>query len=367
MNYQEMRRVIQILKQGGASVEEANDILEPIVRNNGVMTWDQARVHLETAFVESAEESLSQRINDYIMTWRDVAISDMDRELRISSDGQKNARRQVIYRLVQSKVIKPIKGRSRCFRVVESERQKVEWKKADPTNTLPLQLPFGLHKHIETFPGNIGVIAGEKGSGKTALANSFIKLNMNSPELREKGLLPINHITSEGSEEEIHRRLMYHEGLTLDDWTQEMQRRGTNFSEAIDRDKINVIDYLEVEEGAYHKIAHEMRLIDEAVGRGFALVLLQKDPVKMYGEGGSKSIQKARFYITLSCGYPNNLLEVMDAKNWIPEYIAEDGSRTAMPNPNHLKIWFKLARGTQFIKVRHKWRHQQIAEKGGNE
>lgn len=362
MNYQEIRRAIQIMKQGGASREEAEGILEPIVQNSdGVMTWDQARVHLETAYVESDEANLSKRINDYIQTWREFSVTDMDKELRIFSDGQKNSRRQTIFRLTQAKIIKPVKGRSKYFQVVESERQKIDWKKADPTNTLPLYLPFGLHKHIEFFPGNIGIISGEKGAGKTAFANAFIKLNMNRPELREMGLLPINHISSEGSDEELHRRFMYHEGMTVDDWTQEVQRRGTNFSEAIDRGRINVIDYLEVEGGEYFKIAHEMRLIDEALGgKGFALINLQKDPVKEYGEGGAKSIQKSRFYITLSCGYPNNTLLVKDAKNWISEKVEADGTRTAMPNPNGLKIWFKLIRGTQFVKVRHEWRHQRI-------
>ena len=304
-----VKRYIKALKIGGYSENEAKGLVELLIQNNGYqMDLMQALLQIETIYHLGRERNLSQEVNDFVVGtkgwWNTRAL---DTELHIANKDDKTNRRVILHRLVESRILERHPKKNGEYRRPDVDSESIDWKNADPRNVMDIKYPFELHRYVKTFPKTIAVVAGEKSEGKTAFADDFIRLNQNNPDLPQ----PIYLFSSEGVEEEMHERFLNF-GVPINDWTFEAKRRTTDFADAIVKDHINVIDYLEIRGGEYYLVRDEIAKIYDNLGRGFCLVCIQKSPGKELGLGGAGTMERCRLYVTLQ----KRTLTIMDAKNY---------------------------------------------------
>ncbi len=353
MDYKEMKHLVWAQRQGGLALEQAKAVIEAVVKNDGVMLPDMALRIVDEVYKLDKRKSMPDRIDEYFdVTKGYFFVTDVYKVLHAVTEQDQTAIRVDLHRRYKKGLLERHKTKAGCYRIPDSESMTIDWKKADSKNLLNIALPFGLDKHIKLFPKNLGVVAGTKSAGKTAFANEFIKLNQCNPEIPQ----PIWLWSSEGSPEEIKSRFELHKDMGLDDWKFECEFRTFNFADVIKPDHINVVDFLRVSEGEYFKVGEEISLIADKLGRGFCLVMIQKDLHKELGLGAGRTLDAARFYFTLNTVYPSNVLTVIDAKNWRSEIENPDGKIVGLNNPNGLKVFYKLVEGTKFIKVKEEWR-----------
>jgi hypothetical protein len=191
------------------------------------------------------------------------------------------------------------------------------------TKTVPLCLPFGLHKLVEIMPGNIILVAGSPNAGKTAFLLNIIRYNMSK--------FKIHYFNSEMGSGELKKRLSKFDDILLKNWKFTAYERGGQFQDVIKsgEGKINIIDFLEIYENFY-EISKPLAEIHKKLKDAIAIVALQKNPGCDTGLGGYRTLEKPRLALSIDSG----VLKIVKAKNW----------RTA-ENPNGQQIRFKLVNG----------------------
>jgi hypothetical protein len=108
---------------------------------------------------------------------------------------------------------------------------------------------------------------------------------------------------------------------------------------------LNIVDYLdEGSEAEAYRMPTRLREIADKLRTGIAVVSIQKDPKKIYGLGGSGTLNRSRLYMTIT---GENVLTIVKGKIWQSETM----------NPNGLSCRFTLAAGCVF-KKNGDWRRQ---------
>ena len=255
--------------------------------------------------------------------WFDIKA--LDSELDIGSKQGKSARRVILHRLCAERIIQKHPIRNGVYRLIEDTAPLIEWEEADVGNVVDVKFPFGLEKLVKIYPKNIIVIAGSFNAGKTAFCLNFIQLNMDK--------FPIVYYSSEMGAEEMKVRLSR---FSIDNWKFEARERSSNFTDVIQPDKINIIDYLEITDNFY-MVGAELMGIFNRLKKGIAIVALQKKRGAEMGRGSDFSAEKPRLYLTMD----NSELKIVKAKNW-----AIEGK-----NPNGRKFTFQLVKGCQFLNI----------------
>lgn len=261
--------------------------------------------------------------------WFDYA--DLDRELGVGSASGKTARRVICDRFVKAGLLRRHPNRKGTFRLVIDDASVIDWQNADTSNIVDILWPFDLQNLVTIYPKNVIVIAGSFNSGKTAFCLNVIELNQHREKI--KNLLPIQYFNSEMGAEEMKLRLGKFGPV---EWNFIARERSSNFSDVIKPDKLNIIDYLEVGDNFY-LVGEELSEIFNRLGKGIAIVALQKKRGAEMGRGAEFSVEKARLYLSMD----NNLLRIVKAKNW-----ATEGD-----NPNGKKFRFKLSQGCRFSNI----------------
>jgi len=265
---------------------------------------------------------------------------DLDRELDIGPEAKvQSNKRMILSRLVAEHIIKRHLTKNGVYKRVKSDIKRLDWRNADPGNTLDLLWPFKLEEYVEIYPKNIIVVAGEKSAGKTAYCLNFIKLNQHRVEISQ--LLPIEYVTSELGAEELHKRLS---NFNHTEWVFNAQECNRDFADIVVPDKINIIDYMPLSD-SFYLVGAYIDEIWERLTTGIAIVVLQKDSKAELGRGGMFSIEKSRLYITLSNKPDGHKLEIMEGKNWASE-----------TNPRGLKWNYHLVSGCKFMDIKQEWR-----------
>lgn len=259
---------------------------------------------------------------------RHFNLNTLDSEVGIYDQGDKNNRWHIIRRLQTEKLVDRYRG---SYRVVADGSVPLNWRQADASCIKTLKFPFQLEKYVRILPKNIIVVAGSKDAGKTALLLNFIRLNMNMHK--------IFYYSSEMGELELKNRLVKfeQEGLCkLDDWKFEARERAFDFQDVVGKnpDDIHIIDFLEVHED-FWQVGGLIFQIWDKLKTGVAIIALQKNPGVEFGLGGSRSIEKARLYLSIDTGK----LTIKSGKNWAQEGL----------NPTNKSWGFKLVGGCKFI------------------
>jgi hypothetical protein len=235
---------------------------------------------------------------------------------------------EILRRLCDEGIIERAGDRRGCFRRVERECDAIDFLNAPDGPGLSIKWPFGLENLVETYEQTVSVIAGSKDAGKTAFLLNFVRNNMNN--------FPIVYFSSEMGAKQFSVRLKKF-GHPLSSWNFRPKGRSRDFADVIEPDSINIIDYLEISDKFYN-IGGMIREIYDKLGKGIAIIAIQKDKDAKVGRGGDFSKEKARLYLTLEAGFPYNEMEIRVGKNWAGEC-----------NPAGMKYQFKLVQGARII------------------
>ena len=207
-----------------------------------------------------------------------------------------------------------------------------------------LHFPFGLEQYVRMTEGGLMVISGGKDAGKTAVCLNIAYLNMSD--------WIVYYFDSESGATLLKERLLEIDPNLPNPLPFAVKHCARNFSDAIVPDALNIIDYLDLG-SQFQTVGDEMLSIVEALGKGVAIVALQKPPpsrtkdgkliVRDLGYGGLASIHRAQIALSLDKGK----LKLFAAKS------------RANPKINPInKTWtFKLVeKGTRFVDIKENWK-----------
>ncbi len=323
--------VANSLIRGGMSGENAFKVLNIIAKNcNPPFPEKEVPEKVRSAIdrVERKKRNLTQEIREWIETSSGTfAGHELDIELQSGTKRDKETRRKALLRLLDEGLIERVGERQGYYRRVENQVEEIDWRSAS-TEALDILWPFQIEKMVKLHPGSLVVIAGEVEAGKTSVMLNLVKMNMNRD-------YEIYYASSEFGGEELKERLSGFEDMTLDDWNFHFFNRADEFQDVIKPDAINIIDYLEISDNFY-QVGGKLKAIHDKLGKGIAVVALQKDPKAAQGRGGSFSLEKPRLYLNIMDNYPaGQLVQIRKAKNWV------DKSR----NPNRMERGFKIYAG----------------------
>jgi len=280
--------------------------------------------------------SLSEEIRKWVVEsngkWWNV--DELDNQFGIREVTKKNNRRQILHRMRSDGFIEQHQGCNKRDRYRVRQLDILDFNRSGRGNVMDIRWPLGIERHVNLYAGNIAVVAGSPNSGKTALMLNLIHLNQDR--------FPIYYFCSEMGDNELSDRLGYfeQEGTNLDDWTFTAVTRSSDFSDVIVPDALNIIDFMELTQDIY-LVNEYLKAITHAIGRGVAIIALQKKIGADLGRGQEFSLEKPRLYLSMD----NNKMRIIKGKNW-----ARKGY-----NPNGLFINYSIIDGYKFVATPDGW------------
>jgi hypothetical protein len=302
--------------------------------NNGhrtVQEYIDEAIEQLTALKNGSCKNKERNLTVEIKAWIDVITGvfhtrEIDGELQLKTKQEKNNRRKIIQRLVDSNYLKSSGNKSGYYCKVESDLEKIDFMSADPNSIYPIKFPFDLQNYVNLYPKNIVVVAGSSNAGKTALLLNTAAYN--------KKRHPVHYFSSEMGPEELRLRLSNFD-VPLDFWEGiNFWNRSFNFSDVIQPNALNIIDYLEITND-FFAVGGEIKAIFDKLDKGIAIIAIQKKGGVELGRGAEFTLEKARLYLSIDSGK----LKIVKGKNW-----AQPGV-----NPNGKIFNFKLVGGCKFV------------------
>lgn len=285
-------------------------------------------------------DNLSLKIKQFIELsdgW--FSSRDLDYELNIDSDSEKNLRRFVIKSLIdqgrlESGGTKGGKGRFGLYRLLGEISKEIDWQAANTKNLVKLKWPFQLENFVKIYPKSIVILAGEKNAGKTAFLYGLVLMNMEN--------FVIDLYNSETGPEQMKQR--------FDNFNQEIPNpapwrtleRYDNYADVIHPNHISIIDYLDLNSEVY-LVGDEIDKIFRKLDKGVAIIALQKPAGRDLAYGAGFTIKRAVLYLSMYA-YPHQL-KIVSAKN----------PANAKTNPNNKRWQFILKDGAIFDKIQEVW------------
>lgn len=326
--------VANCLVKGGANHDHIQQVIEILASNcKPPIPKNEAWEKIQSAFNrdERKYKNISNEVREFVMTTSGHFLTtDCHIGLQMTTRREKKTVIMALLRLVEDGIIERYGNRNGCFRLIDTECDKIDWKNA-PTDSFDIALPLNLNELVRIMPKNIIVIAGSPDAGKTAFMLNVVLQNI------EKHKDNIFYFSSEMVGSELHARL---KGFELDEAVWEgchFYERSANFNDIIRPDAINIIDYFELEDGFY-TIGGRLREIHNKLKRGICFVALQKDPNAEWGRGKTFGLEKPRLYLTIDKEYPGQIIKIKKAKIWAHQV-----------NPNGLQKHFKIVNGCKLI------------------
>jgi hypothetical protein len=212
--------------------------------------------------------------------------------------------RQVLYVERKEGRIKSEGDRAGCYRKVQSNFNVVDLASLEEEPSLDVLLPLGLDRFVSIYPRDLIIYAGVSNVGKSIFALETVRLNM----LR----FPCYFFSTEMSAQACRKRISAHRDTPLQNWKINFVDSFASYTDIIQPDALNFIDYVEAPEGEFFKIPSILSGIHNRLRKGVAIVTLQKNPGLSHGVGGFQTQAKAAIFITLE----NNIATVQKAKNW---------------------------------------------------
>ncbi|KKM66331.1 hypothetical protein LCGC14_1482260 [marine sediment metagenome] len=298
----------------------------------------------ESSEIKEKAESILKRINEQnrnvsflVREWVSATsghflATECYTGLQLATREEKRAGNAELYRLCQEGKIERYGDKKAMYRTITQFVDFEDFKNVDDT-PLDIRLPFGFEKYVEIYPGDLISFNGVRNSGKTAIALEFIRLNMR----RHKVFYFSREIKKRG----LRRRLAKHDNIPVNDWDFKFASNIANFTDILQPDAINIIDYIEVMEGEYFKIPSILADIHQhLVGDAIAVVMLQKRTEKKWGVGGEGVEEKPVLVFNIDPNFPEGaIITANKVKNKIHDDYDVEGYR----------MKFKLRGGINFI------------------
>lgn len=317
--------VIEILRIWNTRNNPPSDEKMLIKRVRGI---DKAEIKK----LAEGERKLTEEIREWVLTTSgNFMTTDLFRELDLTTRDNKKKAVVALLRMEKEGVLAKCGKKRGCYRTIEKESPLIDYLSADISHVYDIKWPFELEKFVNIYPHNVIVVAGASNAGKTAFMLNTVRLNMD----RHK----IEYFSSEMAGEEIKLRLTKFEelyGISLRSWKFHPRERMANFADAIVPDALNIIDYLEVTKDFY-EVGGDIKDIHDRLGKGIAIIAIQKKSGSDTGRGGEFTLEKPRLYISMDAG----TLKIVKGKNWASPEV----------NPNGLFWTFKLVGGAKFIET----------------
>ena len=332
--------VANCLAKGGMLDTNVLQVLNILAKNCvPPFSEEETRLKVESAMQRNERRtgSLSSQIQEWIESQiGNFSVTQGHSELHLVTKEEKNNFKTTIYRLKKSGTIEPTGGRAGIYRKIDNSFEPLTEFTKEDLSPIDIKLPLKLHNFVKIFQANIIIIAGQKSCGKTGFALSFADMNFGSN-------LPIRYISSEFTGGELHERLSLMD-VDPNKWILrvEFNRFRGEPQDAIMPNGINIVDFLEVKEGDFYKVGHQIDKIYEKLEKGIAMIFLQVSQGQELGRGGSMTLDKSRLYISLTREETSNGIKnyakVIDCKNL----------KDATNDPNGRSCQYNLGSGHYF-------------------
>ena len=232
-------------------------------------------------------------VRDFVSSqgFRYWEVRTLDYELGVFTPEEKRYRWRLLdYLENEKKEIEKHPTDGKKYRQI-SQNDVINYKAIALSKPLDLWLPFDIHKHFNTYPGNLLTFAGVTDSGKTALAVNIIRNNDDK--------WAIDYWTNEVSAEELNERLQNIEpSKYIGDWNFAARVIQPGYLQKIRPDILSIFDYIDVGD-PFYRISEEQQAIHDAIGKGIAVIFLQKNEARMLARGKGFSAQLPRLYISM--------------------------------------------------------------------
>jgi hypothetical protein len=301
----------------------------------------------EKTYGEGLFAKVSALIDEYLDLHRGDTFNDdkLFRDLEITSrDARKEAQKKLSY-LVKEQVLKKDKN---AYIYINRDITYIPWynckedyiKLVLPSSHHPDDLTyFGFEDVAKFSPGSLIVIAGVSNAGKSTLCRNILWDNMHT--------MKSVYFSSETTGPAFKR---YAQVMNWQDPFKdgkpvfELVERYRDYEDVIRNGWLNLIDWLDIEDGEFFKIGNTLSMIKEKNPLGITVVAIQKDANKELGRGASFSKEKASLYMTLDYDKDHELyrLTIEKCKEWVGAF-----------DPNHKTYGFQITEaGTQFSNIR---------------
>ncbi len=317
-----------LLRLGVTLVERARDDARDL---REVLGEHESGLEEARSGLDSRNRGLTGQIREWVAQQSGCfLVSECYREIDLVTKSNRNACRVILGRLIEEGVIERSGDRRGSYRRVLSDCPPVDFRSVR-TEPLDLRFPLGEHELVNIHPGNIIVAAGTSNAGKTAWLIEFARLNM--------GRYPVRYFSSEMGAEEFSTRLRRHRSLSLKDWKLNFHERSGEFQDVIRPDEINIIDFLELYTDFY-LVGERITRIFNKLGKGVAVIALQKNKGRDTGLGGERSLEKARLYLSI---------EQVSRDKSRATIVKAKSPRLPGVNPNRLARRFSIENGAQIL------------------
>ena len=330
------------LLKSGNTEEYVKQVLRAIVMSWGETDekWISDKVKSSLKRQDRSYSELKRQIEGWVyLQIGYYSITECLQDLQILTKEGKDAA-YVIFNRMLGTVIEKYGEKRGIYRTINKEVRKTKFIK-DKIVDFPIILPFDLNTYCKLYPKSIMVVAGSKGSGKTALA---LKIALDN-----QARLPVVYLHSEGGDEEFSDR-MQNNGIYDENQIQfEPIPCSVNFHDNItDEKKIFIIDYLEVHNNFY-EVAIPIKKIHDKLKDGLAIIFIQKKAGALYGRGDEFSQEASRLYLSMDF-----LPEEQCTKVTIVNAKAPKGDENLSGRFHKIKITKK---GTKISPLSEEWRN----------
>jgi len=227
---------------------------------------------------------------------KDITLTQLRKEFKIKSEDKSfDAIRNILFQLSKQGIVKASGKKDGNWHVIKRvepipvfsipRERRPPFQLFYPTDFDTSQ-PFSFADNVVVREGDCILIAGESNWGKTTLAMNFLAANI--------GYNPVllgNEFTKDN--EPTPRFL---NRLDTIDWVTWVDETGQDmftllpvyqdFAENVIKDRINIIDWINIQTGEHYLIGNIMEEIKTAVGKGIAIIVIQKAPGSESGRGG---------------------------------------------------------------------------------
>jgi len=241
-------------------------------------------------------EKLSVVLRDFLKNaqGKNVSLTHLRKELKIKPDSPAwDGIRVLMHNLVKAKIVKPSGKSDGTFKVITEVKPVVVFE-AERRPPISINFPrdyntqdqIAIATALIIREGDLILISGQSNQGKTALCLNFAAENLDS-----RPILMGNEYTTldcEPSSRFLNR-------IDAMDWVKWHDEEGDRFTllpvrsdyaEHIVKDKINIIDWINIETGEHFLISSIMEDIKKELGKGIAIIAIQKAEGADSGRGG---------------------------------------------------------------------------------
>jgi hypothetical protein len=241
----------------------------------------------------------TQIIREYLKTQegREITLDNIRKEFNILAGTKSfDLVRNIMFQLTTAKIVKPIGYRSGTYKVlVPVSNVAIFSVQRELIKPFDLFFPrdydtsqeLDFAKHVVLREGDLILISGLSNYGKTCLALNFLAENLEySPVLMGNEYTNLD-------QEPTQRFLTRLSAINWVKWlTEDGKDRFTllpvhdDHAEYVVKDKINIIDWINIESGEHFMIGNILKDIKKNVGKGISIVAIQKAEGATAGRGG---------------------------------------------------------------------------------